>query len=264
MKNSYTQNQKTKKVIWGLAALLVLAPIFILSLAGGTVSAYAGESVAWGINPNTQERTPDPPANGAALLQEHGGLFVGDTAQKQVYFTFDLGYEAGYTAEVLDILKQHNTKGVFFLCGNYLKETDLINRMLAEGHEIGNHTDRHRDLPALSEEGITKDIADFDRLYKAAFSDAPALRYFRPPQGKFCARTLRIAKEQNLSTMMWSIAIVDWGKTPIDGQKSADKITSRLHPGAIILLHITNSGTVDMLRALIPQMQAKGYTAGAF
>jgi len=243
--------------------LFALLPMLVVSVTIKSVVAYADTgTISWGVNPNTQERTPEPPSGGAQLLKEYDGFFVADTLEKKVYFTFDLGYEAGYTAEVLDILAANNIKGVFFLCGNYLKETALINRMVAEGHEIGNHTDRHKDLPTLSADGITKDIVDFDVKYKEAFAASPAMRFFRPPQGKFCANTLKIAQQQNLATMMWSIAIVDWGKTPIDASKCAKKIADRLHPGAIILLHITNSGTPEMLRQLLPQMSAKGYTAG--
>jgi len=242
--------------------VMVLCGIVLVAVATQVAFSSAGAHVVnWGVNPNTQERTPEPPSGGVKLLAEHDGLFVGDGAEKKVYFTFDLGYEAGYTGEVLDILKEHGIKSVFFLCGNYLQERELIDRMLAEGHELGNHTDRHKDLPSLGEDGIKKDIVDFDTKLKEKYPDT-TMRFFRPPQGKFCARTLKIAQEQNLRTMMWSIAIVDWGKTPIDAQKSADKIASRLHPGAIILLHITNSGTPQMLRLLLPQMTEKGYSAG--
>jgi len=217
--------------------------------------------ISWGVNPNTQERTPEPPAGGDRLLKAYNGMFVGDTTEKKVYFTFDLGYESGYTAEVLDILKENNIKGIFFLCGNYLKQTDLINRMISEGHSIGNHTDKHKDLPVLSEEAINKDITDLQNGFTAQYPDTP-LNYFRPPQGRISEKVLKLVNAQNLKTVMWSIAIVDWGKTPIDAAASANKIASRLHPGAIMLCHITNSGTPKMLRLLIPQITEKGYIIG--
>ena len=253
-------------VAFSLGFAIVIGQL-LPSLSTTTVNAITATApVSWGVNPNTEGRTPEPPKNGAKLLEEYDSFFVmpPDSNAKKVYFTFDLGYEAGYTAEVLDILLEHNIKGVFFLCGNYLQETALINRMLQEGHEIGNHTDKHKDLPTVSQDAIAKDIIDFDTKYKAAFEGNPNLRFFRPPKGNFCQHTLRIAKENNLRTMMWSIAIVDWGKEEIDAKKSADKITSRAHDGAIILLHITNAGTPKMLRLLIPQLQQAGYTVGSF
>lgn len=210
--------------------------------------------VSWGLSHHGNGTVPGVSTLGAELLQKYDGLYVGDASQNQVYFTFDLGYEAGYTADVLDILKEHNIKGVFFLCGNYLGQTDLIARMQNEGHQLGNHTNKHRDLPTLSEDAIKKDITDLQLPTTAKF--------FRPPQGRFDEKTLRVAKEQGLRAVLWSLAIVDWQKTPLDARASADKVLSRIHPGAIMLFHITNAGTPEMLKLLIPELQAKGYTFG--
>ena len=224
--------------------------------------------INWGVTPNTREQTPGVPAGSKAMIEQYDGLYVNDSdaesGTKKVYLTFDLGYEAGYTEAVLDILNQNNIKGVFFLCGHYIdKESDLVNRMLAEGHMIGNHTDKHKDLPRLSDDGIKTDITAFNEMFAEKYPDRPAPTFFRPPQGRFDARTLKIAKEHGMRTMLWSIAIVDWGKKPIDARACADKITGRIHPGAIVLFHITNSGTPEMLKLLIPQLVAKGYGFGS-
>lgn len=210
--------------------------------------------VSWGLSHHGNETTPSVSEYGAELLAKYDGLYVGDTSQREVYFTFDLGYEAGYTAEVLDILKEHGIKATFFVCGNYLRETELLQRMQEEGHQIGNHTDKHRDLPKLDEAGIRKDLTDL--------ALPQATQFFRPPQGRFDEKTLRVAKELGLRAVLWSVAIVDWGKEPIDVRASADKVISRIHPGAIMLFHITNAGTPEMLKLLIPELTAKGYTFG--
>ena len=161
MKKKSVSIKKNRKLLFAAVAVIALFAVLSSTVSNGAAAFAHSGAVSWGLKPNTQEKTPVPPADGVKLLTEHGGLFVGDTAQKKVYFTFDLGYEAGYTAEVLDILKENGIKGVFFLCGNYLKETELVKRMISEGHSIGNHTDRHKDLPKLSDEGIKKDIAAF-------------------------------------------------------------------------------------------------------
>jgi len=256
-------NDFKKKSVFAVSVAIVLLLILSLALCVKPVSALASSDIVeWGLTPNNKEITPAPHPKGKELLDKYGGCFVADTTQKEVFLTFDLGYEAGYTDEVLDILKKYNIKAVFFLCGHYLKEVDLIKRILDEGHEIGNHTDKHKDLPTLSDDLIKKDIVDFDIKYKEMFPNSSDLRFFRPPKGKFCERTSRIIKEQNLKNMMWSIAIADWGKTPIDAVKCSNTISNRIHNGAIILLHITNSGTVDMLNRLIPLLQEKGYSVG--
>jgi peptidoglycan-N-acetylmuramic acid deacetylase len=217
--------------------------------------------IDWGIGPSKDERTPTPPPYSQTMLDAHNGIWIGDTSRREVYLTFDLGYEAGYTAEVLDILKENKIKAIFFLCGNYLQEKELIDRMIAEGHTIGNHTDRHKDLPKLSDELIKKDIEDFSTKFKEK-GYTQELKHFRPPCGRISERVLKEVNSQGMKTVMWSSAIVDWGKSPIDAQACADKITRRIHPGALVLLHITNSGTPKMLRLLIPQIIEKGYTFG--
>ena len=244
--------------------LFSFAFVLPLALLAVSMSAFTGDvTIDWGLGHNNREKTPTPPAGSVELLKQHNGIFVGDETKKEVFLTFDLGYEAGYTAQCLDILKKHNIRAIFFLCGNYLKETELVNRMIDEGHIIGNHTNRHLDLPNLSGDKIRADITEFTTMFNERFGDRNhTIKHFRPPKGRLSTRSLEIAAELGLKTVMWSSAIVDWGKTPIDAKKSADKITNRIHPGAIVLLHIANSGMPKMLDVLIPQLTAKGYSFG--
>ena len=106
--------------------------------------------ISWGFIPNHDEQTPVSNPYSVKLLEEYNGIYVGNTREKSICFTFDLGFEAGYTHTVLDILKDNHIKAIFFLGGSYLKNKQLIHRMIAEGHLIGNHTDKHKDLPTLS------------------------------------------------------------------------------------------------------------------
>ena len=229
-------------VCWGMALLTA-------------VTGNTGQIVNWGLSHKGNETTPVVSSIGAELLKKYNGLYVGDTSQRQVYLTFDLGYEAGYTGEVLDLLKEYQIKGLFFLCGNYLSQTDLILRMQNEGHQLGNHTNKHRDLPSLDEEGIRRDIKDLQL--------SSNVKFFRPPQGRFDEKTLRVASEEGLRAVLWSLAIEDWQKTPkLNVDACVDKILKRVHPGAIMLFHITNAGTPEMLRKVIPALRAKGYSFG--
>lgn len=234
---------------------LLLSAVCWLSALVTTVTGNHGGVVNWGLTHHGNETTPTVDAHAAELLKQYDGLYVGDTSQKQVYFTFDLGYEAGYTAEVLDILKEHQIKGVFFLCGNYMKETALIARMQNEGHQLGNHTNKHRDLPTLNEDAIRQDLTDLQL--------PTTTKFFRPPQGRFDEKTLRVAQEQGLRAVLWSVAIVDWQKTPkLAVTSCTKKVLERVHPGAIMLFHITNPGTPEMLRQVIPALRERGYTFG--
>jgi len=221
------------------------------------------KSVNWGLKHNGNEQPPTPPTDGAELLKKYDGLYIADTQDKKIFLTFDLGYEAGYTSAVLDTLRKHDVKAIFFLCGHYVDTQDeLINRIINDGHMIANHTDKHKKLPTLTDDGIKKDIKDLDAMFYNKFADAPKMTFFRPPSGVFDERTLSIAKDMGMRTMMWSLAIVDWGKTAIDSGKSVDKVMSRIHPGAIILFHITNAGMPDTIEKLIPAVLQKGYEFG--
>jgi len=239
-----------------------LALLMLFITCGFTLSSTV---ISWGLTPNSLEKTPEAPKGGAELLRKYDGMYVCDAdaeaGEKNVYFTFDLGYEAGFTAECLDILKENNIKATFFLCGNYLQEDELVGRMISEGHTIGNHTDRHKDLPKLGDEAMKKDIKDFDDKFYTKYGETygKKMTQFRPPQGRFNEKVLKEVADQGMKTMMWSIAIVDWGKTRIPPIPNANKIAKRIHPGAIILFHITNGGTPEMLRLLIPQLTEKGY-----
>lgn len=218
--------------------------------------------VNWGLKHNGNDLPPTPPDSGAAILQKYDGLYRANTTDKKIFLTFDLGYEAGHTAQILDILKTNGFKAIFFLCGNYLQESDLINRIIAEGHTVGNHTNHHKDLPTLSRDAITTDIMDFQNKFTTAYPNTPAPTFMRPPKGRFDEKTLDIAKQNGMRTMLWSIAIKDWGKTAIDHEKSAQTLAKRLHPGAIILLHITNAGMPKTLETLVPMLKERGYTVG--
>lgn len=241
------------------------AAVAILMLFTTCGFKFSGDIISWGLVHNSRGETPMAPKGSTELLKKYGGMYVNDAdaeaGKKNVYFTFDLGYESGFTAEVLDILKENSIKATFFLCGNYLQESELVGRMIAEGHTIGNHTDRHKDLPKLDSEAMKKDIADLNEKFKAKYGEAYAkkITQFRPPKGRFNENVLKEIQDQGMKAIMWSNAIVDWGKSPIPAKPSADKITSRIHPGAIILFHIANAGTVQMLKFLIPQLAENGY-----
>ena len=238
---------------------LLILPL-VLSIL--TLTAFSSSPVFnWGLNPNTKAQTPEPPKGGAELLKKYNSLFIADETQKTVYLTFDLGYEAGHTGAVLDILKTNNIKAIFLLCGNYLKETELITRMITDGHTIGNHTNHHKDLVKLSHTDMKRDISEFTDMFSAKHPNH-TLKHFRPPSGRFNEAVLKEVQSQNMKTIMWSGAIKDWGKSPIDATANANRVTSRIHPGAILLFHITNSGMPKMLELLIPQIMEKGYTFG--
>jgi peptidoglycan-N-acetylmuramic acid deacetylase len=127
---------------------------------------------------------------------------------------------------------------------------------------IGNHTNHHKDLPTLSNDGIKTDIMDFQNKFTSQYPNAKPPTFMRPPKGRFDEKTLTVARDNNLRTMLWSIAIKDWGKSPIDHVASANLISKRIHNGAIILMHITNAGVPKTVENLLSLLTEKGYTIG--
>ena len=106
----------------------------------------------WGLSFQTEGEPPVGNATAQSLAQ-YDAYYVGDTTQKVLYLTFDCGYENGYTAQILDVLKDHQAPAAFFVVGHMIQSSpDLIRRMVQEGHIVGNHTFHHPDMSVISDQ----------------------------------------------------------------------------------------------------------------
>lgn len=197
-------------------------------------------------------------------LSEYNAYYLGDTSKKVIYLTFDAGYENGATPAILDALKKHNAKGTFFLVGNYIKtRPDLVNRMVNEGHNVGNHTETHPDMSKISTmESFKTEITTLENLFKEA-TGKDLQKLYRPPQGKFSTENLKMAKELGYKTFFWSLAYVDWieGNQPTK-EFAFSKLLPRIHNGAIVLLHSTSATNAEILDELLTKWEEMGYTFG--
>jgi len=105
----------------------------------GTV--LSNKKIGWGIKKNDNHEQPDLGKTNKELLEKYNGIAMGNAQDKYVYLTFDEGYETGHTSKILDILKENNVKAAFFITGHYLNTaSDLVKRMISEGHIVGNHS----------------------------------------------------------------------------------------------------------------------------
>ena len=142
-------NNKKEKMKYILIGILVLL-IFSITVVNSnkqiqerieTSSTLSNKKIGWGIKRNDNHEQPDMGSENRKVLEENGGMCIGDSDKKYIYLTFDEGYEAGYTEKILDILKENDVKATFFITAHYLNtQEDLVKRMLEEGHEVGNHT----------------------------------------------------------------------------------------------------------------------------
>lgn len=232
-----------------------------LSFRRSSAPVSAGASAEnWGLS--FQQEGKPPVANATSdYLKQFQAHYAADTEEKIIYLTFDAGYENGNTAAILDALKKHHAPAAFFLVGNYLETSpELVKRMVAEGHTVGNHTFHHPDMSKIAaKEDFQKELQDLENLYQQ-ITGQPLKKYYRPPQGKYSEANLKMAKEMGYHTFFWSLAYVDWyeDKQPTH-EEAFQKLLGRIHPGAIVLLHSTSRTNGEILDELLTKWESMGY-----
>lgn len=229
------------------------------------VFAIVQETENWGtgFTDIPEGGQPIGPAS-AEELKEYDAYYLGSADEKVIYLTFDCGYENGYTDVMLDVLKKHEVPVTFFVVGHYVKSApEQVKRMVEEGHTVGNHTYHHPDMSAISElSTFKKEMDDVAHAFEELTGTKMAM-YYRPPQGKYNTKNLEMAKELGYSTFFWSLAHVDWDvKKQPDPAKSIEKLTKRIHPGAIVLLHNTSETNRIILDELLTKWKEMGYRFG--
>ena len=250
----------------------IVAVLFLVMYALGALTAKKAESVCvsallheksenWGLGFGTEGKPPTGNAS-AEELKKYNAYFIGDTTQNTIYLTFDCGYENGNTEPILDALKKHDVKATFFVVGNFLETSpEIVKRMIAEGHTVGNHTYHHLDMSSISSmDAFKKETQDVENLFEQ-ITGTPITKFYRPPQGKYNIENLKMAQELGYHTFFWSLAYVDWYQ---DKQPTKDeafgKLLKRIHPGAIVLLHSTSSTNAQILDELLTKWEEMGYT----
>lgn len=252
--------KKTIGILVG-CLILVFACLFIYEAMFNFSVTVSTEITNWGLS--FRENGKPPVGNASArALKEYNAYFLGKDETKDIYLTFDAGFENGFTPSILDVLKNHEVKAAFFLVGHYLEEEpELVKRMIDEGHIVGNHTYNHPDMSKISDvESFKKELSSLEELYKQITGlDMP--KYYRPPQGKFNEENLIMANNLGYKTIFWSLAYVDWynDKQPTKEQ-AFKKLIPRTHPGAVILLHSTSKTNSEILDELITKWKDEGYT----
>ena len=238
-----------KKKILKVTALFVF--MFFLGWGAGslqkqqmkkTVEAVSVQNQAdnWGLGFGAEGTQPTGNVT-ADELKKYNAWYVGDKNKKTIYLTFDCGYENGNTEPILDALKKHNAKATFFVVGHFLESAP--------------------DMSSISElASFQKEIDDVASLYQS-ITGKEMIKYYRPPQGKYSTENLKMAKELGYNTFFWSLAYVDWN---VDNQptkeEAFDKLLTRIHPGAIVLLHSTSKTNEEILDELLTKWEEMGYT----
>ena len=244
--------------------LTLIAIICIFSLS---VTAFAHQcELHWSCKRCGNNQPPVSDAE--TLISRYNGYSidrsVDDTSDKRViYLTFDLGYENGNTAKILDILRDEGVSAAFFILDNIvLRNPDLVTRMDSEGHLVCNHTKNHKNVCRMTPDEIAENLGALESLCLEE-SGITMAKYFRFPEGRYSEEAIKVINDLGYKSIFWSFAYADWDNAH---QPNADaaikKVLDNTHNGAVILLHPTSSTNAAILPTLIKEWRAQGYTFG--
>ena len=217
----------------------------------------------WGLGFGTAGTKPTGNAT-PEEMKTYNAYYVAPGEEKRIYLTFDCGYENGNTQAILDALKKHHATATFFVVGHFLESApELVKRMVAEGHAVGDHTYHHPDMSKISDLATFQKEMDDVRTKFLEVTGQEMPMYYRPPQGKYNKENLQMAKDLGYATFFWSLAYVDWNVNNQPTHEEAfSKLTSRIHPGAIVLLHNTSKTNAEILDELLSKWEEMGYSFG--
>jgi peptidoglycan/xylan/chitin deacetylase (PgdA/CDA1 family) len=177
---------------------------------------------------------------------------------RRLLLTFDDGPSPDVTPHVLERLKHHRAKAVFFVVGERVEERpDLLEAILAGGHYIGNHTFTH---PNHHNPSLDEYLEDLRRCQSVIARHAPHPWLFRPPRGHLSVGSLIAPRILGLRLIHWSLNVRDWKcRSAGDAAAAAAAFIRGVEPGHIALLHDNNPCVVDVLDAVLPHLEASGY-----
>ncbi|MBQ8432256.1 MAG: polysaccharide deacetylase family protein [Clostridia bacterium] len=241
----------------------------LLFCAGAVIPCYGASSSFHWYCVHVKDHVQPSVGREMAFVEELDGYYIDhrhsdpNDAEKVVYLTFDAGYENGNIAKILDVLKEEEVPAAFFILGNLItKNTDLVKRMVEEGHTVGNHTVHHRDMSGVGESDFLKELEDLENLFREQTGYTMS-NYYRPPEGCFSRENLEVAQKNGYKTVFWSFAYPDWDNNKqMSEEKAKTILLENLHNGEVMLLHPTSSTNAQILSEIIREMKAQGYRFG--
>ena len=174
--------------------------------------------------------------------------------EKQVVsFLINVAWGNEYLQDMLAVLKKHNVKATFFLEGKWTKNNPEFAKMIVDGgHEIGNHSYSHPNMQNISAQATREEIIKTNEVVEAV--TGVKMNWFAPPSGSYRGETVTIASSLGMGTVMWSVDTIDWQKP--SPEVLQQRVLSKVHPGAFILMHPTES-TAKSLETLIINIEKK-------
>ncbi|MFB6463993.1 chitooligosaccharide deacetylase NodB [Bradyrhizobium tunisiense] len=203
-------------------------------------------------------------------LSEARSEHVSATGDRNVYLTFDDGPDPRWTASILDVLAEHEAPATFFVIGTCAAaHPKLIQRIIAEGHEVGNHTMTHPDLSRCEPAEVQHEIQSASDVIRTVCPEA-SLRHIRAPYGIWTDQVFAMSTKAGLVPLHWSVDPRDWSRPGVPA--IVDAVLAAVRPGAVVLLHdgcppvereqaidCGRDQTLEALSRLIPALGEQGF-----
>ena len=252
-----------KKHVTGLIGICIILSLCTILC----INAIGAQPTHWYCKRTKDHSQPQLDEN-MRWIEEYGGVYIdkehaNQNQEKVVYLTFDAGYENGNVEKILDVMREHNVKGAFFILGNLIERNpDLVKRMADEEHLVCNHTYTHKNITVMSAQEIQNELTKLEQAY-TDLTKKTISKYFRPPEGTFDQDSLKVVYDQGYKTVFWSFAYADWDNNKqMSPQEAKKKIMDNLHNGEIMLLHPTSATNAMILSDVISELKVLGYRFG--
>lgn len=227
-----------------------------------TYDAIDNQVKGWGIPNKKDGQRPVEAGSVREQLLAYDAYLIGND-EKVLYLTFDEGSNDTYLKEIVQVLNDNDVKATFFFCKNFiLNNPELMKTLVETGHSVGNHTANHYQMPKYANRSsfqtYLKEIIAVEEAFKSV-TGVDIDPVYREPKGEYSLRSLQIMKDLGYKTYFWSVAYLDY-KEDVSKEKALAELTSRVHNGAIYLIHPKNKGNYEAMDAFIKQMKSEGYT----
>lgn len=208
----------------------------------------------------SQPVTSEPPPSPAPMPRDvPGEVSHGSTASTRIALTFDAGAASQPVDKILKTLSKHGVRCTFFLTGKWIeKNPALCRRIVAEGHEIGNHSYSHRSFTQLSDREIGTELERTEEL-AIRVTGASTKPLFRPPYGARDKRVLRTVGGLGYRSIYWHVDCWDSVKAGITPDQINKRVLGLVRNGSIVLMHCGSQATADALDGLLDQLKTRGY-----
>lgn len=226
------------------------------------ISQLDATSRSWFNVAKKDGTAPEQPKDVVNLLEKYSASYLGDTKEKEIYLTFNNGYENGNTSIILDTLKAHNVQASFFVLKHYItSNNELIKRIEEEGHLVVNHSASHKSMDRVMDiEEFRKELVDIENAYEEVTGKKMA-KFFRPPSGAYNELTLYYAAASGYKTVFWSFAYDDWDEKRQYSQDYVRKLMmdNASHNGVIVMLHAVSNTNTEVLDEMISYWKDNGF-----